>query len=129
MTEREKKKIEYVVAQLRHAHFLLLNNLARPTNLPLFANGLIAPQIEILEYLLSDSSTSTKYQIGDFVEFYEGMGETGHGEIEKYKSGIYQIRVYFAGVPQSYTRQVTKSDMRGLSTIEKELEYEKIRSS
>ena len=85
----------------------------------------------LLDFLktISARKSKPKYTKGAFVCFYYGMGEMGHGEIVSSVSNGYRVQVYFGGVPGTYIKVVTKSDMRGVCTIADELEYEKERST
>ncbi len=94
-----------------------------------FANhNIVIDDAIIVEAIKAASTKSeTGYEQGDFVAFYEGMGEMGHGEVKTVEADRYRIIPYFGGVPEGYERSVGAGDMRGLSTIEKSLEYERIR--
>lgn len=52
MTDTERKEIEQIIAQLRHAYMHL--NAERVTKQKVLADGLISPQIKRLERLLND---------------------------------------------------------------------------
>lgn len=83
----------------------------------------------VLDLIAAINSRSAEvFEKDDFVEFYEGMGETGHGVVLRKLSNGYKVQPYFQGVPYGAPHSVGTGDMRGLSTIEKSLEYERIRS-
>ena len=76
--------------------------------------------------VMSDASPNA-YEEGDFVAFYEGMGEQGHGVIKATTTNGYVVEYYFGGKPEGYDRTVGSSDMRGLSSLEEAAEYERDR--
>lgn len=68
------------------------------------------------------------YDIGDFVQFYEGMGESWFGTVTKVSSKGYRIREWTTDQSIGNERYVTHTDMRGLATLEQAEEYNRIRS-
>lgn len=68
------------------------------------------------------------YEKGDFVNFYEGMGECWFGTVVSHSGQLYKVKTWATGDMKEYTVTVTDGDMRGLSTEEKAMEYWKVRS-
>ncbi len=67
------------------------------------------------------------YQKKDFVCFYEGMGEAGHGYVLSETRNGYKVQPYMGGKPYGGPRTVTSSDMRGVATLADAAEYERVR--
>jgi hypothetical protein len=58
MTDAEHRELTFVVAQLRHAYANLMTG--RVIDQPQFARGLIAPQIERIEAVLTAATQTGK---------------------------------------------------------------------
>jgi hypothetical protein len=78
----------------------------------------------------SFSKTKSKYKKGDFVAFYEGMGESSYGTIIGHSANLYKIQEWTHDEVKypSHTRHVTSSDMRAKCTEADAMEYYLIRS-
>ncbi len=104
--------------------------LSRYYNSPSYSDAYKIIPIQISEI---DLVKNPIYKIGDFVEFYEGMGEASFGTILEMNIGVgkmFKIQewTHDENAFPSHVRSVTKTDMRGLSTPEKAMEYYLIRS-
>lgn len=55
MDDADKRKLEFVIAQLRHAYAKLLSGTV--VDQPQFARGLVGPQIMFLEKLISKDAS------------------------------------------------------------------------
>ncbi|MCK9532574.1 MAG: hypothetical protein M0R77_18850 [Gammaproteobacteria bacterium] len=70
----------------------------------------------------------SEYEIGDFVEIYEGMGECGFGEIvEILGKGRYMIN-HWDMANQNFSHKSPNSSISGLSSKEEAIDYFLIRT-
>ncbi len=102
-------------------------------------HGLVMPDAVIEEMLVAASDRPTaEYEVGDFVRFSEGMGETGYGTVIRVMGDDtwtgYHIAVHGA-VPddEGYYRGhdtfgVTAGDVHGLATVKEAEDYIRLRS-
>lgn len=88
--------------------------------------------IEILEEMFNVTKglPIEAYDIGDFVQFYQGMGESWFGVVTKIAplNRGYRIRQWTTDDSVGLECYVTDTDMRGLATLEQAEEYNRIRS-
>jgi hypothetical protein len=70
------------------------------------------------------------YEAGDFVAYYEGMGEMGHGEVIDCQGKTYTIQIWTPDETKwpSHKTVVSEGDMRQLSTPEQAHQYYLVRS-
>jgi hypothetical protein len=72
----------------------------------------------------------SKYKNGDFVTFYEGMGECGYGTIIGKTEQFYKIQPWLPNTNDrlTYVLSVTENDMRDKSTLQDAIDYYLVKS-
>lgn len=91
----------------------------------LAAHGFEVPDEIILGLFDAIQGKSSEvFEKGDFIEYYEGMGEVSFGVIEGATQNGYRVKDFFG----QYATTVTSGDARGLSTPEKAREYARMRN-
>lgn len=69
-----------------------------------------------------------EYEVGDFVEVHEGMGECGFGEIRQITNVGYKIKMWDESTEEfTYTRSV-QNDVSGISSKEEARDYYLVRT-
>lgn len=125
LTERNGMQTELWKAKVFETEKLAAKSLA---NRYKRIGGFDISAFEIIPIQMSevDLVKNPKYKKGDFVCFYEGMGEMGYGTIlvAANVGRLYSIETFNYGLDiPSYPHTVTKSDMRGLSSREEAMDY------
>ena len=94
-------------------------------------HGFKVPRDVITKALVAaEDQPSERYEVGDFVCVYDGMGEISHGTVTGVKRNSYDVLIYNYGLEnhKAYKREVSDNDMRGISTPEQAMDYFRVRS-
>lgn len=94
------------------------------------AEGFEVP-IDVIERMLDTVAALPKilYEYGDFVIFNEGMGEAGHGTIQKRNGEGYIVASYdYGGRAASLPRRIHAHDIHTITTHREADDYFDIRS-
>ena len=97
----------------------------------LSSHGFAVPRDVVESMLLAIQNMPDRaYEVGDFVNYYEGMGESWFGTVTKIEKNLYHIDGWSPDNDQvPLKRKVTHSDMRMLSSPEEALSYYKDRNN
>jgi len=92
-------------------------------------HGLVMSDAVVEEMLVAASDRpAVEYEVGDFVMYYEGMGEMYFGTVASRHGddvwSSYQVKPY----KHEHTMQVSNSDMRGVTTVKQADDYIRLRS-